>query len=406
MSQGLRSWFGSATRLLCTLFAAFCFYQHASDNDIGSLPIERIHPADRVIVDAPQEALATDFARLTDRQLDWNASDGSFTVAGVADPLRELADPSADAIRRADYRLLVLQAKEAWDDGTYNEVHVRTLQPWQWVHEQEVHVGGYAPLPLDTLEMGLPEGMTGKVIDILPCPTIKSGRGRVVLTTINRLARGVIELTLRNSHDREETLRPTGEHLFYSVTQGDWLSAEELQPGEHLDGINGTVTVTSIATLPGTHRVYNLSVQGEHLYRVANCGVLVHNNYAAGGGVQWKNGWRTADGKFASPQGTARSGAAAESAVWDAVEAKRGWQVIRGEVSVRDAAGQLRKYDGAAISPNGRVIGLEVKSGTATRTVPQRTFDSALNSSGTQTLPTVGRHAGRDVRRSVEIRQP
>ncbi|HUG67729.1 MAG TPA: hypothetical protein VMM76_08250, partial [Pirellulaceae bacterium] len=26
------------------------------------------------------------------------------------------------------------------------------------------------------------------------------------------------------------------------------------------------------------HRVYNLTVQGEHLYRVAHCGVLVHNN--------------------------------------------------------------------------------------------------------------------------------
>jgi YD repeat-containing protein len=282
-AANIRSRFGQAVLLLCTLFAAFCFYQHALDNDISSLPIERIHPADKVLVDAPQEALATDFARLTDRQLDWNASDGSFTVAGVADPLRELADPSAEAIRRADYRLLVLQAKEAWDDGTYNEVNVRTLQPWQWVHEHEVHVGGYAPLPLDTLEMGLPEGMTGKVIDILPCPPIKSGRGRVVLTTINRLARGVIELTLRDSRGQEETLRPTGEHLFYSVTQGEWLSAEELQPGEHLDGIKGTVTVTAITTLPGTHRVYNLSVQGEHLYRVAKCGVLVHNNYAAGG---------------------------------------------------------------------------------------------------------------------------
>jgi hypothetical protein len=80
------------------------------------LPIERIRPADKVLVDAPQEALATDFARLTDRQLDWSASDGSFTVAGVTDPLRELADPSAEAIRQADYRLKKKRCQEPFID--------------------------------------------------------------------------------------------------------------------------------------------------------------------------------------------------------------------------------------------------------------------------------------------------
>jgi hypothetical protein len=284
-ANNLRSWFGVATLLLCTAFAAFCFHKHA-DNDVGSLPIEQIHPAYKVIVDAPQEALATDFARLTDRQIGWNASDGSLEIEDVADPLRELTDASSEAITRADYRLLILQAKEVWDDSTYNEINVETLQPWQWIQEHEVRVGGQAPLPLDTLEMGLPEGMTAKVLDILPCPKIQSGRGRVVLTTVNRLAQGVIELTLRASNGQEETLRPTGEHLFYSVSHGEWLPADQLQPGEHLDGVNGTVTVTAITTLPGTHRVYNMTVQGEHLYRVANCGVLVHNNCATNSGRQ------------------------------------------------------------------------------------------------------------------------
>jgi len=278
-ADNVRSWLGSATLLLCAVFAAFRFYKHAGDNDVGSLPIEQIHPAYKVIVDAPKEALATDFARLTDREINWNASNGGLEIEGVADPLRELTDASAEAIERADYRLLILQAKEVWDDGTCNEINVETLQPWQWIDEHQAHVGSWAPLPLDTLEMGLPEGMTGKVLDILPCPKIKSGRGRVVLTTVNRMAQGVLELTLRAANGQEETLRPTGEHLFYSVSHGEWLPADQLQPGEHLDGVNGTVTVTAITTLPGTHRVYNMTVQGEHLYRVANCGVLVHNNY-------------------------------------------------------------------------------------------------------------------------------
>jgi len=101
----------------------------------------------------------------------------------------------------------------------------------------------------------------------------------------------------------------------------------------------------------------------------------------SGAGVVLKNGWRTADGKFASPLSSERAGAAAESAVWDAVDAKPGWNAIRGPAAVRDASGQLRYFDGAAISPRGRVIGLETKSGTAPQTAAQRNCDSRLNSS-------------------------
>ncbi|MBC8356602.1 MAG: hypothetical protein H8E66_31890, partial [Planctomycetes bacterium] len=100
-------------------------------------------------------------------------------------------------------------------------------------------------------------------------------------TTVNRLARGVIELSLRDADGHEETLRPTDEHLFYSTSHGDWLSAGELQVGERLSGTSGPITIAAITPLPGTHRVYNMTVQGEHLYRVANCGVLVHNNCPA-----------------------------------------------------------------------------------------------------------------------------
>ncbi|MBI2477428.1 MAG: hypothetical protein HYV60_01870, partial [Planctomycetia bacterium] len=323
-AANIRPWCGVATLLLCALFAAFCFYKHAGEDTVSCLPIEQIHPAYKVIVDAPPEALATDFARLTDREIGWNASDGGLEVEGVADPLRELTDASSEAIARAD-------------------INVETLQPWQWIHEHEAHVGSWAPLPLDVTEMGLPEGMTGKVHDILPCPKIQSGRGRVVLTTVNRLARGVIELSLRGSDGQEETLRPTGEHLFYSVSHGEWLPAHQLQPGEHLDGVHGTVTVTAITTLPGTHRVYNMTVQGEHLYRVANCGVLVHNNYAA---------------KSAKRDGESAAAAAGRQAHKDlaAKVSKKppGW---KSEPSLLGKDGRIHKPD--VVTPNNRFIELK-----------------------------------------------
>lgn len=79
---------------------------------------------------------------------------------------------------------------------------------------------------------------------------------------------------------------------------------------------------------------------------------------------------------------------------------------MRGEVAVRDASGQLRKYDGLAISPRGRTIGLEVKSEDALRTAAQRNFDTALNSSPNNVARGVGVSKGLSVPRSVVIRVP
>ncbi len=122
--------------------------------------------------------------------------------------------------------------------------------------------------------------------------------------------------------------------------------------------------------------------------------------------VTWNNGWRTPNGKFASPKGPGMAGANSEVAVWDAIAKKPGWQVIRGRVSVRDATGILRVYDGAAISPRGRAIGLEVKSGTARRTGSQLKFDNALNGRGPNgRVNGVGKHAGIGVRRAILISQ-
>ena len=76
----------------------------------------------------------------------------------------------------------------------------------------------------------------------------------------------------------QETVRPTAHHKFYSETRDQWLSAQDLQPGERLRGLNGTLQVVSTRPIPGTHRVYNMTVEGEHVYHVSTLGVLAHNN--------------------------------------------------------------------------------------------------------------------------------
>lgn len=79
-------------------------------------------------------------------------------------------------------------------------------------------------------------------------------------------------------------------------------------------------------------------------------------------------------------------GSVAEGAVWNAIEQKPGWSVVRGRVYTQNAAGDVRVYDGAAVSPRGRVIGLEVKSGSARRTAAQRIFDQGVSTQN----PAVG----------------
>jgi hypothetical protein len=87
-----------------------------------------------------------------------------------------------------------------------------------------------------------------------------------------------------------------------------------------------------------------------------------------------------------------------------ALNARPGWRVVGKEISVRDADGTLRRYDLVAQNPNGEYVGIEVKSGTATRTAQQRTVDANLKAAGG--LDTVGQraaNAGIDRISSVEV---
>jgi hypothetical protein len=112
---------------------------------------------------------------------------------------------------------------------------------------------------------------------------------------------------------------------------------------------------------------------------------------------------RTPDGKFAGTTGD-RPGIPGEEQAEKIVNARPGWRVVGKEISVRDSDGTLRRYDLVAENPNGENVGIEVKSGDATRTAQQRTVDSNLEASGG--LDTVGQRAadaGIDRISSVEV---
>jgi len=106
--------------------------------------------------------------------------------------------------------------------------------------------------------------------------------------------------------------------------------------------------------------------------------------------VSYNNGYRTPNGKFASPTGALpASGATAVAAARADLESK-GWTHIADEQSFkqpkgRKCAGQTRRYDMVMKDPHGNVVGVEIKSGSASPTPEQRRFDACVNA-GTQTV--------------------
>jgi len=56
-----------------------------------------------------------------------------------------------------------------------------------------------------------------------------------------------------------------------------WVEAEEFQPGDSLKSLNGLRQITNRHLDRTIERVYNIEVDGDHVYRVGQSGLLVHN---------------------------------------------------------------------------------------------------------------------------------
>jgi hypothetical protein len=197
----------------------------------------------------------------------------------------------------SSWRRLRLQVEELWRDGTVNVIEVETLQPPEWIEEHGAKAGAAVPLPFDLLEMGLPDTLRARVLANEPCPVIAPGLGCVVLTTVNRLNSDLYELTLADRQGHQEMVRPTGLHKFYSADRQRWVNTRELREGERLRGIDGWLRLVHRSRLPGVHRVYNITVSGEHVFHVSSLGLLSHNVNPSGQPVPN----RSPSGKFTEP---------------------------------------------------------------------------------------------------------
>jgi hypothetical protein len=151
-------------------------------------------------------------------------------------------------------------------------VRLELLRPLSWIEQWGLRAGQTIPMQLSELNV---DGLA-TIQSIEESPPIAAGEGRVVLGRFQSYCvDDMVTMTLSNG----TVLDVTSVHLFWSETRQDWVAAGELQVDEQLNTLDGPVTVTSIETRGPESIVYNLEVHGEHVYRVAEAGVLVHNTY-------------------------------------------------------------------------------------------------------------------------------
>jgi hypothetical protein len=124
--------------------------------------------------------------------------------------------------------------------------------------------------------MGVPDGLFGTVESVSACPPIESVYGRVVLTTVSHLNNFVFNLTLADGQGHMDNLGVTGWHKFYTEDRG-WVSASELYLGETVRTAHGDVMVAGLVREPGVYRVYNMTVEADHVYYVGDLTALTHN---------------------------------------------------------------------------------------------------------------------------------
>jgi hypothetical protein len=149
-------------------------------------------------------------------------------------------------------------------------VEAAFIRPRAWIESLGLVKGARLDLAVPELKIdGLAE-----VTAVRACPAIADGEGRVVTGRfVTRDVANVVRITLANGTE----IRATDVHPVWSVDREDWVPAGKLEAGEHVDTLTGPVAVASVEPLDRHPAVYNLEVHGEHVYRIAVDGVLVHN---------------------------------------------------------------------------------------------------------------------------------
>jgi hypothetical protein len=115
-------------------------------------------------------------------------------------------------------------------------------------------VGGWIDLSLPEMKV---RG-SAEFVSIAACPPVESGAGHVIIGTFTHVGHDLVVVHVTGLADSIEVTSP---HPFWSMDRATWVSAGNLQPGEHLATEHGTATVQFVAPEPGEQRVYSIKVE-------------------------------------------------------------------------------------------------------------------------------------------------
>ncbi|TWT91340.1 hypothetical protein Pla100_51880 [Neorhodopirellula pilleata] len=175
-------------------------------------------------------------------------------------------DPDfTDPVQEFTRRIVATVLKE---DGT--AVDVEMLQPVSFVDALGLVRGSELPLHLAELDV---KGIA-TVTEVTDCPTIQQGEGQVVTARfITRHAENRVRVTLSNGTE----FIATDVHPVWTPENRQWTPAGEQTEGTLVDTLEEEVTVQSVKPLSDAAAVYNIEVNGHHVYRVADVRVFLHN---------------------------------------------------------------------------------------------------------------------------------
>ncbi len=153
-------------------------------------------------------------------------------------------------------------------DGS--RVTMQVLRPNHWLTELQIYEGAEIAIQIAELRtLG-----KARVVNIKACPQIAEGEGSLVTGRfVTHGASGLVEIEFENG----ECLTGTAIHRIWSETKSNWTELGSLTPGELVLSRAGELAVAKVTAIPGKQPVYNLEIDGEHVYEVTEFGILVHN---------------------------------------------------------------------------------------------------------------------------------
>ncbi|MCO8122152.1 hypothetical protein NHH03_10420 [Stieleria sp. TO1_6] len=152
-------------------------------------------------------------------------------------------------------------------------VEVKLLRPLSWLEQTGATGDGRFRIQIEELDIdGLAAGL-----HIKPCPAIQSGEGQVVTGTFRHTCDDLVELQIE---DEPAPIICTSGHPIWDATTRQFVAAAALESTSRTLGLGSTAETHQVRISRDSLTaavVFNIEVNGTHVYHVGKLGHLVHN---------------------------------------------------------------------------------------------------------------------------------